>query len=233
MLLSLEIPVLDIELFLPLTDFPFGLAQLFLRRDFPGSPVYHAKYQDCLLDNGMYELGESLSVSDLLKAAEVACPRAVIAPDWMNNLKKTIAATEDLIRQSEHYRWTVGGVVQGKNLQERVECFRLLQGSGCRPICFPFRTPRASTIEFLCQSQALREREWYHLLGMQSLKELSTTPGPGCWSIDTSKPFKGYSLTDKKIRGRGRLDVHKDLPVGRMAVALWNIAYMRKVMRDA
>jgi hypothetical protein len=78
----------------------------------------------------------------------------------------------------------------------------------------------------------LRENQWYHLLGLRNLKELTWNP-PGYWSCDTSKPFKGYLLNEtKEIRGKGVVKLHDELGIYARRVAALNIAYMRQLTYD-
>jgi len=238
LLLSLEIPTPHLREFLPLTDFGFGLAQLYLDET---QKEYHKLMQGCLLDNGMYELNDPLRIPELIQAAILCKPEALIAPDWMNDMTRTLNATIQLVFATEKFnadsnrlakdRWAVGGVVQGRNLKDRVECFRELVDLGCEPICFPFRTPRDETIDALLASGELKEDCWYHLLGLQRIEEL-VLKRPGKWSIDTGKPFKGFRMDQLPIRGHGRLALHEPLTEKAHKAALWNIAYMRRVMQN-
>jgi len=227
--LSLEIPIPEIELFLPLTDFPFGLAQLVLRKTQEGYR-YCELMQGCLLDNGMYELGESLSVGDLIKAATLCNPVAVIAPDWEDEMQLTIDAARELLKASKGQPWTVGALVQGLDLEERNNCFYELKAMHLRPIGFPFRSPRGEVIDQLLREGMFDETGWYHLFGLRDNSELSMEL-PGKWSVDTGKPFKGFLMDRGPIRGRGRLNLHKELSRATRTAALWNIAWMRKEMR--
>jgi len=224
--LSLEIPTPHIEEFLPLTDLPFGLAQLTFK-----DPAYRWKMQGCLLDNGMYELGEPLPVDKLVAAAESGiAPVAVIALDWEDDYDKTLQAAYDFLKASKDRPWTVGALVQGKDLEERMECFYALRSMHYRPIGFPFRSPREETIERLRLEGMFDENAWYHLFGLRNNNELKWKL-PGRWTLDTGKPFKGFRMDKEPIRGHGRLDLQKQLDPDKRFVALWNIAWMRKEMR--
>ena len=224
--LSFEIPFPVIQDFSPLEDFPFLLAQ--------HADRYKGRYPEALirkaiLDNGMYELGESVSVEGLAEAAKRLHPQTVIAPDWMGECNRTLEATEALDRLLHGSGIYVGGVVQGKDLEERIFCFQHLEALRCTPICFPFRTPRDETIHALIMQDLLDDDAWYHLLGLQHLRELWDLR-PGFWSVDTGKPFKGVSFQGlEQIRGLGRLDLEKPLTDYDTRVALWNIAYMRRL----
>lgn len=225
--LSLEIPLPHIEEFLPLTDFPFGLAHLCLE-----DPVYCRLMKGCLLDNGMYELGESLPVKTIVRAATLVNPVSVIAPDWEGDMKKTLHGVEALYDEVAGHDpgWTVGALVQGKTLDERNNCFYELKRMGCRPIGFPFRSLRASTIMQLHQEGMFDEDGWYHLFGLRDNNELKWKL-PGRWTVDTGKPFKGFRMDQEKIRGHGRLNLHVPLPSPEVwGLAAWNIAWMRKQM---
>ena len=227
--MSLEIPLPNLEEFLPLTDFAFGLAHLCLPKYNKGYVDYCRMYKGCLLDNSMYELGdEPLPIDELREAANACEARAVIAPDWMDDFERTRRAAFELADWSTIP--AVGVVVQGKDLIERAYCFREFQKAGFRPICFPMRRPRTELISYLQGLDCLEDDNWYHLLGLHSLEELYRPPVQGRWSYDTAKPFKGVRLDQvKDIRGHGRLNLNKPLSVEERINALWNIAYMRKL----
>lgn len=233
MLLSFEIPTKHLAEFTPLEDFQFGLAHLFLKPDFPGAEEYIKLYRGCLLDNSMYELGAPLAAEALVQAADDAQAIAVIASDWMDEEEKTLLAADELaLTRPKVARWTIGGVVQGKNYAERKHCFIEMTRMKLSPICFPFRSPREETIPHLARDNRLREDQWYHLLGLRHLKELGWNP-PGLWSCDTGKPFKGFLLNEEKdIRGHGAIKLHDELGIYARRVALWNIAYMRQLTGD-
>ncbi len=238
--LMLEIPTPHIQEFLPLTDIPFGLAQLFLKDDYPGAEDYHKMYQGCLLDNGMYELDESLTVDQIIVAARVCNPVALIAPDWMDEIDKTLAACHEMLSKTADatsiaegklpFTPTVGGVVQGRNLDERLACLQLMTDADLEPICFPFRTPRDTTIAHAIIKDMLKPERWYHLLGLQDLAELRWYNLPGMWSIDTGKPFKNFDMSKLEIRGHGKLSLHGELGIPQRFRAHANIAYMRALM---
>jgi hypothetical protein len=228
MKLSFEIPLPDIEEFTLYEDMQFGLAHLVLKRRI--LQRYVKLYQGCLLDNSMYELGnEPLSTRDLLKAAVILNPRAVIAPDWEGDALQTYDAVIELFRaRPSSARWTIGAVVQGKDLAERRRAYKTLVQLECEPICFPFRSPRDETIFSLFQQEDLIGDWWYHLLGLRDVRELSWKL-PGIWSMDTAKPFKGIQLSELVLRGLGRLDLTKKLSPGHQLIAYQNICYLRRL----
>jgi hypothetical protein len=233
MLLSFEIPTQHLEEFIPLEDFEFGLAHLFLNQDFKGAEEYVKRYQGCLLDNSMYELGGPLSVEALLKATELAKPCAVIAPDYMDDHVKTLAGVYDLYQnRPQKCKWTIAGVVQGADYEARRKCYLELQRCNASPICFPFRSPREDTIKRLAQEGLIKTHKWYHLLGLRSLDELRWKL-PGYWSCDTGKVFKGFNLsTTNSIRGQGQLNLTEPLSLTARRLAGCNIAYLRWLTRD-
>ena len=231
MLLAFEIPTKHLEEFVPLEDFEFGLAHLFLRKDYPGWEEYHKMYRGCLLDNGMYELGAPMSTETLLTAAELAKPMAVIAPDWMDDYRQTLDAAYALqAAKPQDAKWTVGVVVQGKDYFERETFFMEARRNRWSPICFPFRSPRNETIKQLAQKGLLQARQWFHLLGLRAWEELMWQYS-GLWSIDTSKPFKGYKVTSQPCRGQGPVKLHDEMSFTARRLAGWNISFMRQLMQ--
>ena len=225
MLLSFEIPLRHLEEFIPLEDFEFGLAHLMLDQ---ANAEYRIRYQGCLLDNSMYETGAPMTIDRLLEAAELSNPCAVIAPDWMDDKDRTIRGVYELYHaRPKGSRWSVSGVVQGRNYYERRACYLELVGFNASPICFPFRTPRDETIRGLHKERLLKTGHWYHLLGLRDLSEL-TWSYPGIWSCDTGKVFKGgLLLASDGIRGKGRLDLRNLLSLADRRHAHQNIAFLR------
>lgn len=229
MLLTFEIPTRHLEEFVPLEDFEFGLAHLFLKQDYPGWEEYNKLYQGCLLDNSMYELGHPLPIEELLKAAALAKPMAVIAPDWTDKYKETLYATHELYQaRPKDARWSVGVVIQGKDYEERKKFFLEMRQLKCSPICFPFRSPRDETIKRLAREGHIHANHWYHLIGLRDWNELGLDY-PGLWSCDTSKPFKGYKVTDKECRGQGQIKMHDEMSFTARRLAGWNVSYMRRL----
>lgn len=223
MLLSFEIPIPDLPDFIPFADFPFGLAHLM------DNPKYREHHQRCLLDNSMYELGEPLTSDELIRAAALCNPVSIIAPDWMNDHRRTQVAAVEL-RDHMKDRWPVGAVVQGTDLKERLSSYNWLMSKNFWPICFPFRTPRQETIQAIAAQGGFDPRWWYHLLGLQELSELSVVL-PGIWSCDTAKPFKGILLKETRtIRGLGKLDHFKSLNPTAHSIAHKNILYLREII---
>lgn len=220
-----EIPHAHLEEFLPLCDGRFGLAHI---RD----PKYVHRMLNCeILDNGMYENNdEPLSIPALVEAHKLFQPVVIAAPDWMDEMERTLNAVQQLLiilpRTAK-----IAGTVQGKNIHERVKCFRELQRMRCTIICFPFRTPRTDTLQVLRAKRLLCDHEWYHYFGLQHLGELLIrTRFPGRWSYDTSKPFKGKKLDQvQDVRGLGRLDLDGELTPEERYIAAYNIAYLRRI----
>jgi len=178
----------------------------------------------------MYELGEPLSVGALIQAATYCQPRALIAPDWEDEMQLTVDAAQELLKASKGKSWTVGALVQGLDLEERMDCFYELKAMHLRPIGFPFRSPRHEVIQALDRESMFKLNGWYHLFGLRDNAELSLKL-PGKWSIDTGKPFKGFRMDQGPIRGHGKLRLHEPLSEKAYRTALWNIAWMRKEMR--
>jgi hypothetical protein len=229
--MSLEIPIPHLDEFLPLTDFAFGLAHLCIQKYNPLEwAKYISRYHGCVLDNSMYEMEDKpLSIKELVFAAQECQPSMTVAPDWMNDHERTVASFRELQKAIPGH--DLAGVVQGEDLDDRIECFLNLQKYGCAMICFPFRTPRSATIRALASRNLLRYAERYHLLGLENVDELDIDKVfIGAWSYDTGKPFKGVRLdTVSSIRGLGRLDIQRHLDVPEVHMALWNVAYLRKM----
>ncbi len=245
--MSLEIPLAILEDIYPLTDMGFTLAHMALKNAWYVK-FYHGKPQ--IMDNSMYELGEPLSSEDLREAAAALAPQAIIAPDWMDDSTQT-SKVSILTRNSfrsvlfethspdgEHrlIEPSVGIVVQGKNLKERMEFFEYAQDQKFSPICFPFRNrdARRVLITALASDNQFKAGEWYHLLGLNNRLELELIKEfLGHWSFDTAKPCKPtLNMMDRGMAwsGHPRLDYSRGYTSAELDRVYHNIDYLRRIL---
>jgi hypothetical protein len=244
--LALEIPIALLKDVYPMTDIGFSLAHMVLKYE-KYRTFYEGKPQ--IMDNGMYELDEPMSVEDLKKAARMVMPTAIIAPDWMDESTKTSEGSilmRNLFRGTSYtvvglngepdktIKPSIAAVVQGKDLFQRMDFFMWCVGSGFSPICFPFRNreQRRSLIGALASEGALRDDAWYHLLGLNNRTELELIGRlPGRWSVDTAKPCKpGIDLTRMRWSGHGKLDHLRGYTPTEVEFAKANVRYLRSFL---
>lgn len=93
------------------------------------------------LDNSCYELGASVSADELMYGVREIHPTHVIAPDYLDDLDRTVRMSERFAMMLENSRYTgdIIAVVQGKTYDEYVQCYKYYVASGRYDwIAFPF-----------------------------------------------------------------------------------------------
>lgn len=234
MKLALEIPIAILEDIYPLTDLGFSLAHLILKnkkyRDFYKIRIH-------IMDNSMYELGDPMPFDDLLSAIRESRPKAIIAPDWegkAHETSKAVVMMNNHLGEIEVARPSVGVVVQGCDLTERMHFFLWAQANGFKPICFPFRLreERNRLIGSLASSHRFNKEGWYHLLGISQPHELDSVRGlDGEWSCDTGKPCKpDFKMRADRWSGRGRLNLHRGYTYQEVEQVKDNVEYLRTLL---
>lgn len=185
MKVAFELPYRHIRRLKVHQDFNFLLAHKVL-----DDAAYRQEYGDGgVLDNGQYELGEPLDIRRLHIAERMCKPEMVIAPDWLGERERTMAAYKEA---STLLTSEVGGVVQGKDILDMLKCYGELLKEGCHYICLPFRLERVELMQLITTQKLLSEDVWYHFLGLKSMAELRQILALDMpyTSIDTSKPIK-------------------------------------------
>jgi len=243
MKLSMEVPTKHISQFMPLLDFDFVLAQRILHDE-----VYRREYQKnpinrlLMMDNGFHELGGSLSIEDLLRAAGECDPSVIICPDKLGDAGFTLASARQM--QDEVDATQLAGVVQGEDREKREILVRYYLQNGFSTICFPYREPRLDWFDEL--NETFGVDLWvpkFHWLGMQSLEECEklavTCGGRSEDSFDTAKPIKwglrGEYLDKRDNLHGGTADYTAYLDTElvtskQVECTLYNLCLLRKVL---
>lgn len=149
-------------------------------RDFKGYKV---------LDNSLIELGDAMSMDNILEAAEIIEADEIILPDAFLNNKGTIERVEialnDICKRNLPYN--IMAVAQGKNLQEWADCFATLESIheidviGIPKVLAKIFPAGRKTVESIW----VASHKTIHLLGLwYSLVELDYL-GPDFRSMDT------------------------------------------------
>jgi len=193
--LSMEIPINHLFDLSRLCDFDFCLAHLVLKFGSNSSYVKFYKKQgdrghEVWLDNSFHELGYSLGLEEILKAAKMVHPTHVVAEETFNDPIKTHHQILQLIEIRDHWgkdSFKVIGTWQGykKDLE------RLNQV--CDVVALPFRRPRQRVVDNISSRQ-------YHYFGFRTLDEIRRRPPA---SLDTSAPIK-YALYGEDLEKRER-----------------------------
>lgn len=216
--LSFQVPVKYMEALHSEMDFHFALAHLVLR-DSSYAAYFRSHVKFVLLDNGVHELGEPLSMRELLDAAELCNADAIIPPDWHGDGHKT----------RWHFRRTVAifrpgflwPVVQAATQEEVHECAQEYDLYGVPFICFPYRLLRKGL-----RPCPTTKAKW-HLLSYDRVEQLPSLAEVAT-SMDTGKPIRlaqhGLPFGDVP-EGLPKLDMYGELDV---ELARANIRELRK-----
>lgn len=246
MKLGLELPTKHLDLFTPLTDMDFVLAQNVLddedyARFYEKSSMRTGRLT--ILDNGFHEMGAPLPPTELIQVAERIKPNFVVAPDWFGQAKKTYEAFDAFDKLGAIKKENLSVVMQGQGESElnyffsavykRVDC-----------LCFPFRANRAGWMQTLVNSFPPSHHKWppyIHLLGMSTWEDIEAWRVFGkrfnlMLSIDTAKPIKWGMLGEhigygKNVRGAevSSATLHKAVLTDKqLSDVTWNIAYLQR-----
>lgn len=207
--IALETPVDDVKFFSPFQDYLFVLAQEVLKngfyldqyRDILTSEMGQPNQRICVLDNGVHERGFPLEPFELLEAANLLFPRPdpehyiVVAPDWKGEMQRSLEATLAFASSFSRHYFSVGGVVQGKDVSEMLTSFKSLYGE-VEWFLFPYKSPRLDFLSSLSRA-AYSEQPLFSkafLLGFNGFAEALAIDrlfdGQIEWHLDTGEPIK-------------------------------------------
>lgn len=241
-----EIPIKHLEELSPLMDGDFALAHLVL-----DNKVYAEFYREqakrgrmVILDNSMHELPASLSVGEILEAADRIKPSFVIPPDKLGDVKFTYDQFELFRKENLRHGHRLAAVMCGTNGAERAMFYTNVR-QYIDMLCFPFREPRYDWFQELLHTIP-KHSTWppyLHLLGVNTLDELQLWQNildMIGWprekrSCDTNKMVK-WGLKNKRInaleslRNAGPLDFNIEMDLSQKLDTFYNTAYIRKFL---
>jgi hypothetical protein len=173
-----------------------------------------------ILDNSVVELGSAMPIKELLDAARIIEPKALVIPDVMGDAQGTEDAATEFIRKfREIYPegelaagYRLMGVVQGKFMSEVKNCIHYLSDLGIRHFGIPrtvtkYLGTRAGAILYALQSPTLGS---IHLLGFSDdvLDDVACCRIPGVSGIDSAVPIRAglqrFRLTINDIFDYGK-----------------------------
>lgn len=158
------------------SDYGFCLAHLAL--DDPEYAAYYRRLGETrpvFLDNGFFELGEPLSVPELLRAAQIVRPSTLCAPDWIDDPMRTLHATKQVREALHGSRIHTGMCVTGSTPEAMLQCYESLpceQFTRDVVICLPFKCPRVAFLKLLPSYPRHYIGVHWHLLGFHNVPEL-------------------------------------------------------------
>jgi hypothetical protein len=243
MRLALECPTSLLQEIQPLGDFDFVLSHLVLK-DKEYADFYRNSDRYLILDNSTNELLAPLSEPDIAKAAKIVNPDLVVAPDYLNDMERTLDALNDTVNYFGIRK--VLPVVQGATVEECIVCADRLWNRGFDFVAVPYditceRTDSLGTMALARQKvvQAITHMGIpliVHLLGLTLLEELSRY-GSEVKSIDTGSPVL-HGLSNRRY-GRDTLLSKSTPTMNKMPVidaeneakqmrdVYYNLAYLR------
>lgn len=109
-----------------LTDYDYALVHLFEESEEYYNKFLMAKMagREIILDNSIFELGEAFDAEKYAYWIEKLKPDWYIVPDSLENKNETISNYENWIKNYNDLPGKKIGVVQGKNYDEAVDCYK-------------------------------------------------------------------------------------------------------------
>lgn len=222
MLVSHEVPICLLEESHNFNDYDYCLLHL---------TYTHKKYKDyyinainhgrkVLLDNSLFELGDSLNNDEFAKGILELNPTWYVVPDCLNNKNETINRFKDFKKRYNYLKGIDIGVVQGSSLKDLVDCYKFMSKNASK-IAIPFdslgfndlfseyelesyptlvkwQKGRQRFIHYLYSNNIWNDKKPHHLLGCSLAKEFSYILYKLLYieTIDTSNPIiAGIKLT--------------------------------------
>ena len=222
MLVSHESPISILNESRKYNDYDYALVHLFETH-----PEYYQFFKDSvvlgrqvLLDNSIFELGESFDPDKFAKYTKELKPNYYIVPDVLEDGYATIQSFHDFVNKYPDLPGLKIGVVQGKTWDELVDCYRYMSDNADYiAISFDYsyyivtgsgktKLERYSSGRYSFINDLKREGVWnnhkpHHLLGCSLAKEFNLYHGDRTIrSVDTSNPVVAGI---KELRYNGNL----------------------------
>lgn len=233
---SSEIPpkvLIDNPQLLKLLDYDFVIASMYL--DDAAYRNYYLSHQRAgvILDNGAFETGESIPVSDYIRVIDELRPAIIVLPDVRQDCNKTHLRVEEFaaFKIFEDYKadYKFMGALQGKSYAEWRSLLSLYQDLAVDIIGIPYGT--LDRISFIRNHPEVK----FHALGLQYFPELlSLRLLKNVVSIDTSLPVK-YAANQKLLRDLDPITIDERPSFGKgfnsrqMAYLIMNLEFIQEV----
>ena len=233
-LVSHECPVSILEESLVFNDYQYCLVHL-LEEQEKYREWFTERYRalrpngQILLDNSIFELGESFDSEKYVEWARIIKPNFYIVPDVLEDGYSTIHKYETFMTNFDNVPGKAIGVVQGSCWQEVVDCYKFMSTwADYIGISFDFSmygvTGMGRTILEKCASgrqqlvqRLIDEGHWnwdkpHHLLGCSLAQEFKDYKFiSSIRSVDTSNPIVAGLVGKRYYKGIGLLDKPKTL----------------------
>lgn len=212
MKLAYQVPIPNLDDFIGEQDFFFALAPLVLE-----SEEYSNWFIDrpTLLDNGVHELGQSITLDLLLEAKNLLGNKcAVIPPDVLFSAPKTLHNFYEML-QAHGSVSDLWPVLQGRTWRELMKLVEKYAQCDVTHICIPYRLGSMTRV-LLARELAHYDGIGIHFLGLNNADELRALRFTFDSSLDTGKPLRwaqnGYVWPDvhdnKPLKLRMKQDVN-------------------------
>jgi len=233
MLVSHESPISILDKSREYNDYDYALVHLFETH-----PQYYNFFKtsvkvgrQVLLDNSIFELGESFDSDKFAHYVKELQPNYYIVPDVLEDGYSTIHSFHNFIKKYPDLPGLKIGVVQGKTYDELLDCYKYMsENADYIAISFDYsyyiatgvgktKLERYSSGRYTFINDLKREGVWnkfkpHHLLGCSLAKEFSLYRNDySIRSVDTSNPVVGGI---KELRYNGDLGL-EDKPSIKLA----------------
>lgn len=213
MQISHEVPLCLLQESEKFNDYDYCL--LHLVYEFPEYKEYYRnaskKGRKVLLDNSLFELGDSLTLSEVAAGVEALNPTWVVVPDCLNDAEETMRRFEAWMQTYFYLDVETIGVAQGSTVEELEECYRYMSKYADK-IAIPFGSTackilgveagctgdlecrsrgRQLFIDRIVESGLWNTEKPHHLLGCNLASEFSYPKYKelNIESLDTSNPI--------------------------------------------
>lgn len=223
MLISHEVPICLLNKSKKFNDYDYCLLHLLFENEDYCKYYINASNEgrNVLLDNSVFELGESLTNDLIFKGVELINPDWVVAPDVLDDCDKTITNFRqfklDFNKKFPNSDTQIIGVIQGKTLDDLISCYEFM-ASFADKIAIPFHSKayinfgdnnfegRIIFINTLKKFKIWNHNKPHHLLGCYKAIEFSMYNFDylNIESLDTSNPIiagiKGFRYGNEGLR---------------------------------
>lgn len=149
---------------------------------------YKESKRDVLLDNSLFELGDSLSNEQLAKGVLDIKPKWYVIPDCLDNATETIKRFKSFVKEYPDLPGLKIGVVHGKNIEELIRCYRFMSKHADK-IAIPFDSKGFE--DFVNFKDKLKTWSFGRRLFIKYLVDY------GIWNYDKPHHLLGCSLAEE------------------------------------
>lgn len=208
--------------------------QFVLAHVYAHDPMYRAFYMEralagdsIIVDNGAYEFGEAIDLTELIECARELHPDVIVLPDVRFDREKTLARTGAAMKQLKGLGKHLIGVPQGKNREDILECYKALTAMGVDGYGLYEEIgdvaglgTRTDFCQYLEDNGYVDETKYYHLLGMEEDLTQIADLAQFLWvdGIDSCKAIV-YGLSGIELTAKGTDKAYPHRPKDYFSIA--------------